>query len=80
MFTKGAFATIQWTCLMQQLLDIHPPPKLNVDGSFSESSCSAVPPRIFHAISDVFKTQRDFESVPLEEKPEEYASGNPTQE
>ena len=42
MLTKGAFATIQWTCLMR-LFDLRPPTTLSVNGrSLRQSSCAAV--------------------------------------
>ena len=48
MMTKGACTSLQCKSPIQ-LFDVHPPPKSNVDRSFSESCCSAVSPRTSHA-------------------------------
>ena len=47
--TEGAFATFHRKALLR-VCDVHPPPKLNVHRSLSESSCSAVSslPSQFH--------------------------------
>ena len=45
-----------------QLFDIHPPPKLNVDRSSSESLVL----QILHAISDANNILRDFEKRVLQ--------------
>ena len=59
--TKGAFATIQWKSLMR-LFDDHPPPKLNVIRSFSESCRSAVSSIHARAMSNACRSQRDTEA------------------
>ena len=61
--TTGAFATIQWKSLMK-LFDIHSPSHLMwvLTAAFSESSYSAVSQKSPLAMSNAYRSQRDFKS------------------
>ena len=55
------------------------PPTLNVNGSISESSCSAGSSLPSRTMSNAYSSQRDFESGPWDEKLEEPSHGVVTQ-